>query len=189
MSLVAVGNLNQDALAQTDRDLLPVGMEFCMLATEDPVRADNFATASGFAARQINSNTTSYARSGEGPFMTARVYRQESGDFAVECGFRVDAVGEISSDEVSQLASRFGLEHIGPRGATHFMSRQTPHLITNVYARATDGIPCPGDGRLEIAPELLEEHPEVLDQVMQVCDTLGFEVVVQSAYSVSEIER
>jgi len=178
-----------NALAQTDRGLIPVGMEFCMLATENPQRASDFAIARGFAVSPADSDTITFARSDEGPFMSARVHRQDSGDFAIECGFRVDAVGEVSGEEVRSLATRFSLEYDGPRGTTHFLRRQTPHLITIVYARSVEGLPRPGDGRLEIAPEVMEEHPDVLDRILQVCDKLGFEVWVRSAYSLSAIEQ
>jgi hypothetical protein len=180
----------EDSVAQTDRDLIPVALEYCLIATEDPERASSFALGQGFVARDAAAETTSYVLPGESfpRFLSARMHRREGGEFALECEFRIDAIGDVSTEEVMRLASQFGLDYRRANENTHILLRRTSHTVVIVYAVSTEGVPCPRDGRLEIAPEVLEEHPDALDRIRQICDRRGFLVALQSSYSPNEIE-
>ncbi|QGZ96937.1 hypothetical protein [Terricaulis silvestris] len=181
--LFAVACVPGNALAQTSRDMIPIGMEFCLIAAESPERAAPFALASGLVPGQNTAETMSFSPPGENeqPIMMARVYRHEDG-FALECGFAVRAVGDVADEEIAALASRFDLTYSRGDGGTYAFLRQTTNLIVLAYAGPTDGFPCPDEG-LEIAPEVLSEHPGAMDAIMEICGKRGFRITVQSAYS------
>jgi hypothetical protein len=158
-------------------------MEFCMTATEDPERALLFATANDLVAHQRGEETTLFS---QGPdvrasFLGLTVYRHDAGSFAIECGFEAQAVGETSEEEIADLAQRFGLEWRNSE-ETYVMTRHTPHLIVLAYLSVTNEWPCPGDGAVEVAPELLDSY-------LQVCGRPGLRLQLQSAYSPTEIPQ
>ena len=174
------------AAALTQRDFIPIGMEFCMISAENPDQGAAYAHANGFIADARASGTTLFSLPPgietdveEGAFMGITVYRQEDGGFAIECGFAAQAVGEFSDDEMASLADRFDLD-LRTANGIHAMTRRGPHTIVLAYLSASEGLPCPGDGRIEVAPELL-------DTWMQVCGRPGLRLQLQSIYSPTEL--
>jgi hypothetical protein len=180
-----------DASARmTPRDFMSLGLEFCMTAAEDPDRAAELALARGLIDSQPAADEMSFGPPGDGvpPLLRARVYRHESGDFAIECGFDASAVGEVTREEVEALASQFSLQVTPGENGRYAMTRRTPHLIVLAYAAPSEAMPCLDEG-LTIAPEVLSEHPEVGERIAEVCGKPGFRMAVQGVYSRTELPR
>jgi hypothetical protein len=185
--LIALTQYPANAGAQTARDLIPLGLEFCVTAAENPDRAAEFARSRGLVDTDPAADTMAFAPGESMPsLMGARVHRQANGEFATECGFEANAAGEVAREEIEALASRFALEVVPGREGRYVLTRRTPHLFVLAYAGPTEAMPCLGEG-LEIAPEVLRDHPEIVEEVAEVCNKLGFRMMVQSAYSPTEV--
>jgi len=187
--LLAIAQRPAVAQTQVARDQIPLGLEFCLIAAEDPERAAEFARARDLVDTEPAAEVMAFGREGAPAFMGVRVHRQENGDFATECGFEAIAVGEITRAEIEALGTQFSLEIVSTDGEGRYgLARRSSHLAIWGFASPTDAIPCLADG-LTIAPEVLREHPQIVDEIAAVCNKPGFRMLIWSAHSTTQIPQ